>query len=93
MRPDEVSKIIDTFIGKEQIDDFSVLVTKEQIQEKGYSFSAGQYFEVKIEYVDITAEEFEKRMSDYKNSLADKFAKGHELEQSIMEQIGGLFYD
>ena len=93
LRPDEVSKIIDTFIGKEQIDDFSVLVTKEQIQEKGYSFSAGQYFEVKIEYVDITAEEFEKRMSDYKNSLADKFAKGHELEQSIMEQIGGLFYD
>ena len=90
---DDVNKIINTFLSSEQIDNFSVLVTKEQIQKKGYSFSAGQYFEVRIEYVDITAEEFEKRMSDYKHSLADKFAKGHELEQNIMEQIGGLFYE
>lgn len=90
---DEVQRIINTFLSTEQVDDFSVLVTKEQIQGKGYSFSAGQYFEVKIEYVDITAEEFEKRMSDYKNSLADKFTKGHELEKEIMSDLKGVFFN
>lgn len=90
---DEVQRIINTFLSTEQVDDFSVLVTKEQIQGKGYSFSAGQYFEVKIEYVDITSEEFEARMTEYKNSLAEKFEKGHQLENEIMEQIGGLFYE
>ena len=90
LREDEVKKIIDTFIGRQEIDDFSVLVPFDAIKEKNYSFSAGQYFEVKIEYVDITAEEFEAKMNEYKISLAQKFQKGHELEQSIIEQLGGL---
>ena len=74
-------------------DDFSVIVGYDKLEEKGYSFSAGQYFEVKIEYVDITAEEFEAKMNAYKESLTEKFNKGHALEESIMEQIGGLFYE
>lgn len=90
---EEVQKIIDTFIAHENVDDFAATVKYEDMEEKGCSFSAGQYFEVKIEYVDITAEEFEAKMSAYKQSLAEKFQKGHELEESIMEQIGGLFYE
>lgn len=90
---EETQRIIDTFLSGEQVDDFSVQVTFDQIKEKGYSFSAGQYFEVKIEYVDITAEEFEAKMNAYKESLTEKFQKGHELEESIMEQIGGLLYE
>lgn len=89
---EDVAKIENTFINKEQIDDFSVIVPFEDIKEKKYSFSAGQYFEIKIEYVDITAEEFEAKMSEYKNSLAEMFKKGHELEQNIMNQLGDLNY-
>lgn len=87
---DEVKKIENTFINREEIDDFSVLVSFDDIKEKGYSFSAGQYFEVKIEYVDISQEEFERRVNEYKVSLEEKFQKGHEFEQSILEQLGGL---
>lgn len=90
---EEVQKIIDTFIAHENVDDFAVTVKYEDMEEKGCSFSAGQYFEVKIEYVDIAAEEFEAKMNGYKQSLAEKFQKGHELEKSIMEQIGGLLYE
>ena len=93
LRADEVESIINTFINREQKDEFSVIVSFDDIKEKNYSFSAGQYFEVKIEYVDITAEEFETKMNEYKTSLAEKFQKGHELEQSIMEQLGGLKYE
>lgn len=90
LRDFEMEQIIDTFNKQEEVDDFSVLVDNKNITEKNYSFSAGQYFEVKIEYVDITAEEFEAKMNSYKVSLSEKFQKGHELEMSIMEQLGGL---
>lgn len=93
LRDFEVQRIIDTFIQRNVEDDFSVIVGYDKLEEKGYSFSAGQYFEVKIEYVDITAEEFEAKMNAYKESLTEKFNKGHELEESIMEQLGGLFYE
>ncbi len=90
---EEVKLIEDTFINREVKDDFSVIVPFDDIAEKGYSFSAGQYFEVKIEYVDITAEEFAERINEYMNSLSVRFLKGHELEKSIMEQMGGLKFD
>ena len=93
LRPDEVSRIIDTFINREEIDDFSVLVPFDNLKEKKYSFSAGQYFEVKIEYVDITAEEFQQRMDTYMTLLSQQFQKGKELEDSIMKQMGGLKLD
>lgn len=92
LRDFEVQRIIETFIQRNAEDDFSVIIGYDKFEEKGYSFSAGQYFEVKIEYVDITAEEFEAKMNAYKEGLTEKFQKGHELEESIIEQIGGLFY-
>lgn len=87
---EDVSKIIDTFLNKTVGDDFSVVVPLEDVKKKNYSFSAGQYFEVKIKYVDITAEEFEAKMNDYKASFTEKFQKGYELEKSILEQLGNL---
>lgn len=90
LRDYEVNKIIDTFLDRTVEDDFSVIVPFDSIKEKNYSFSAGQYFEVKIEYVEITAEEFEAKMEEYKKSLSERFQKVHELEVSILEQIGGL---
>lgn len=90
---DEVARIINTFVGHQVEDDFSVSVSTEDIKNKGYSFSAGQYFEVKIEHIDITAEEFQSKMGDYKARLSEQFAKGRSLEESIMNDIGGLRYD
>lgn len=89
----EVKRIEDTFINQDVIDDFSVKVSYDDIKNKGCSFSAGQYFEVKVEYVDITAEEFEEKMDEYKSSLNEKFQKGHDLEANILEQIGRLKYE
>ncbi len=90
---EEIERIINTFNTGESVNDFCVAVSYDDIGSKKLSFSAGQYFEVKIEYVDITAEEFEAKMDEYKNSLSEKFQKGHKLENSILEQIGGLKYE
>ena len=93
LRDEEVTKIINTFINREEIEDFSVKVSFDALKEKNYSFSAGQYFEVKIDYVDITAEEFQQRMDEYMTRLSQQFKRGKELEESIMKQMGGLKYD
>ncbi len=89
LSPDEESQIIQTFINKEVVEDFSVKVSYEEIKDKNYSLSAGQYFDIKIDYVDISPEEFEEKMQGYQDRLANLFAQSHELEKEIAEQVRG----
>lgn len=90
---DEIEKIVTTFQNKEAVDDFSVAVTYDEIKEKRYSLSAGQYFNIKIDYVDITEEEFNQRMTDYKTELTQQFAESHRLEEEIMKQLDALKFN
>ena len=90
---EEEERIVRTFNRHEAVEDFSVVVSYEQIREKNYSFSAGQYFEVKIEYVDISPAEFAAKMSGYQAKLAELFAESRELEEEIQKQLGGLRYE
>ncbi len=83
----EINSIIDTFNNKKQVDDFSVVVSYEDIEKKKLSFSAGQYFEVKIEYVELTPQEFEEKMKGYTKELQEFFAEGDRLQKEIMEQL------
>jgi type I restriction enzyme M protein len=87
---DDVNQIIYAFHACQNVDDFCVAVSAEEVVAKNYSFSAGQYFDIKIEYVDITAEEFEARIAKYEQTLAEQFAESHQLEQQIMEQLKSL---
>ena len=88
----EVKKIEDTFICQEVIDDFSVKVSYNQIIEKNYSLSAGQYFEIRIEYVEISEEQFNQNMKGYKERLQMLFDEGKTLENSILQDLGDLKY-
>lgn len=87
---EDIEQIITTFNSRKQVDDFSVIVTNDQIKEKNYSFSAGQYFDIKIEYIDITADEFEHRISNYTDTLTAQFEESHQLEQKILTQLKSL---
>lgn len=93
LRNDEIEKIIRTFNAREAIENFSVVVTADQIKEKNCSFSAGQYFDVKIEYVEMTADEFDQKMADFENTLNSLFAKGNELEGKIKDSLKELKYE
>ncbi|MEI8084891.1 MAG: class I SAM-dependent DNA methyltransferase [Paludibacter sp.] len=90
---DEEQLIIDTFNQRKVMDDFTVVLSYDQIKEKNYSFSAGQYFEVKIEYTDITAAEFDDKMEAFKSNLNSLFAESKALEVEIQKQLGGLRYE
>jgi type I restriction enzyme M protein len=93
LRPEEIEKIITTFRNKEAVDDFSVAVTYEEIIAKKYSLAAGQYFDVKIEYVELTQEEFEAKMSAFKTELQSFFDEGNALQAEIMKQLGKVKYE
>ena len=87
---DEIEKIVTTFRKKEVVDDFSVVVSYDQIKEKGYALSAGQYFDIKIEYVDISEEEFNAQMKADTDELNSMFDESHKLESEIKKQLAGL---
>jgi type I restriction enzyme M protein len=93
LRNDEEDKIITTFNEHKAIKDFSVVVSYEQIAEKNFSFSAGQYFDVKIEYSDISSEEFVAKMKTYQSNLESMFAESRDLEKEIQKQLKGLKYE
>ena len=93
LRDAEIELIVKTFKAKEEVDDFSKVVTFEDIKQKKYSLSAGQYFDIKIEYVDITEEEFNSRMQQHQQNLQQMFEESHSLEQDIMEQLKKLKFD
>ena len=93
LRPEEIRQIVDTFRSKRPVDDFSVTPSLAEIAEKGYSFSAGQYFDIKIDYVDITEEEFNRRMAGYKAELTAQFEESHRLEAEIMKQLDSLKFN
>lgn len=93
LRDYELDQIVDAFISAEPVDDFCICPTYNEIKEKGYSLSAGQYFDVKIDYVDITAEEYNKRMAVFETSLNNIFSTGKDLEAKISESLKKLKFN
>lgn len=93
LTPAEEQQITEAFNQKQAHEDFSVVVSYEDIINKNYSLSAGQYFDVKIEYVDITPEEFAAKMQSYTQNLEKLFKESHTLEEEIKKQLAGLKYN
>ena len=87
LRTEEIQQIVNTFRNKDVVEDFSVTPTFDEIKVKGYSFSAGQYFDIKIDYVDITEDEFNRRMDNFKTTLRQQFRESHRLEEEILKQL------
>lgn len=93
LRDFEIDQIVETFLNKEAVEDFSVAVTYDEIIAKKYSLSAGQYFDVKIEYVELSKDEFVERMQAYQTKLQEYFDEGSKLQEGIMEQLKKVKYE
>lgn len=90
LRDNEIDQVVETFINKKAVEDFSVCVSYDEIKEKGYVLSAGQYFDIKIEYVDISEEEFNVQMKADTEELETMFKESHRLEKEIQKQLAKL---
>lgn len=89
----EEQQIIEVFNNKQVVNDLSVVVKYKDIEEKHYSFSAGQYFEVRIEYVDITGEQFNNEIGKYKDEIESLLNESASLENKIKSGLKKLSYD
>lgn len=85
--------IIKTINNKEVIEGFSVLVDNEKLKQKSFSFGAGQYFETKIEYSELSPEEFEEKIKTTKFRLEKMFKESKSLENKLFEKLSSLEYD
>ena len=90
---EEEELIIETFNNKNAVDDFSVAVGYEDVAVKKYSLSAGQYFDVKIDYVDISESEFQEKVSKIKVNLRDLFSDSAALGEEIKDSLERLVHE
>ena len=90
---EEEQRICEVFNNKWSEEDFSVVVSYDDIAAKNYSFSAGQYFDVKIEYTDMTPEQFAAKMKGFTENLEALFSQSRKLEAEIKKQMAGLKYE
>ncbi|CAK2555451.1 class I SAM-dependent DNA methyltransferase [Vibrio cyclitrophicus] len=93
LSPLEEKQIIDVFNSKDEIKDLSVAVTYEELALKNYSLSAGQYFEVEMEYLEVSAEQFSSKMTDFKTTLNELFDQSHNLESTLKEQLDKVIFN
>ena len=90
---DEEDLIINTFNKHEVKEDFTVVVSYDQIKEKNYSFSAGQYFDVKMDYSPISEIEFKNQIDEYMHSLDVLNSESIELTKNLFVKLKGLKYE
>lgn len=93
LSPEEIDYIVQAFNAADPVEDFCITVTEDQIKEKKYSFSAGQYFDVKMEYTQLSPEEFNLQLLDYKSKLDELFRTGKQFEEAIIQGLESLKYE
>ena len=89
----ELDRIVQTFSARKPVDGFCAVVSYDEIKEKGYSLSAGQYFDVKIEYSDLTPAQFARKLQGFTEKLDDLFKESAGLERDIKKQLAGLRHE
>ncbi len=89
----EEQRIIGAMNLKKAEEDFSVVLNQNDIRTKNYSFSAGQYFDVKIKYTDITPKAFATKIEGFKTNLDSFFTESKKLEKNIQNQLNELKYE
>ena len=89
----DIKKIVNTAIDRKDADNFSITVNLKDIKDKSYSFSAGQYFPIKIEYAKFTQKQFDNKMIDYQNKLSKFFDAEQQLSQDIKKALKDLKYE
>jgi len=89
----EEELIIKTFSHKKAEEDLSVVVSYDDIKEKNYSLSAGLYFEIKIEYDEISQVDYMNLIDEKEKKLRGLFDKSLEINKTIVKSISELRYE
>ena len=80
-------------LANDKVEDLSIIVDYKDFEDRNYSFSAGQYFDVKMECSDISNEEFNNILNNLKDEIQcisnDRIA----YESKVNESFDKVKYD
>jgi type I restriction enzyme M protein len=93
LRPHEIELIVDTFQNRASKDEFSACVSYDEIKSRSYSLAAGQYFKVKLDHVEISDYEFERKMDEHLVALEKLFERSASLQREILSGIRELKHE
>lgn len=93
LREYEEQEIVNLFNSKQEVENFSIKVTYDEVSNKNYSFSAGQYFDIKIEYTEMTPETFKSQLNNSISNIKELFIQSNKLEANIEKKLETLKYD
>lgn len=86
----EEQQIINAVNTQTAEESFSVVKTYDDIKTGKYSLNPGTYFDMIIESIEISADEFSDKMKASKDHLVKMFKQGTELEQDILRGLERL---
>ena len=89
---DEENLIINAFNKHEKIDRFTAIVSHEQVKLKNYALSAGQYFEIKIDSLEISHEEFEKQLMEIRSTLNGLLETSKVIDEDLKNTLSKIKY-
>ena len=87
---EEEKLINNTFMNLDEIEGFSKVVTNDEIKSKKYSLSAGQYFDLKLNYEELSQEQLEEKINKYKNEIEELLLVNKELLNEIKNSFGDM---
>lgn len=90
---EEIKLIIDTFANNIESKDFSVLVNVKDIIDNNYSLSAGEYFDIDIEYVKLDKKEFNNKIKQMNDDIELSHKTSVELEKELIDELKELRYE
>ena len=90
---DEESLIIDTFRDNHVIHDFSVFPSGLELQAKGYSFAAGQYFDIVVDYLEITPTEFYEQLDSSRSKLSSLLSDSENANSKLIQSLSLLRFE
>lgn len=90
---EDTNKIITTFKDRIIKENFTVRVQTNKIKTSKYSLSAGQYFEVKRNYSDISEDDFNNQLTTYKETLSQLFEESDLIDKKLLKCLEELKYE
>lgn len=87
---DDEAAIINAFKDSEEVENFSAKLTPDQVKKNGYLLSAGQYFDIKIDYDPISEAEFTKQILKVKKELEELDSESNILFKDILNSLNKI---
>jgi type I restriction enzyme M protein len=90
---EEEQRIIDAVNNQVTEEGLSVVKTFDEIKTEKYSFNPGGYFNVELEHIDYTQEQFLELMRQSNFKLTSLFNENKKLEEDILNNLGRLIVE